>query len=30
VLTPLGDRLVANFLAMRVRDSNNELMGVSS
>jgi len=30
VLTPLGDRLIANFLGMRVRGSNDELVGVSS
>jgi anthranilate synthase/aminodeoxychorismate synthase-like glutamine amidotransferase len=29
VLTPLGERLVANFLAMRVRGSSNELIGVT-
>jgi anthranilate synthase/aminodeoxychorismate synthase-like glutamine amidotransferase len=30
VLTPLGDRLVANFLAMRSRGSNEELLAVGS
>jgi len=30
VLTPLGDRLIANFLGMRVRGSNDELVGASS
>jgi len=29
VLTPLGDRLIANFLEQRIRDSN-ELVGVDS
>jgi len=30
VLTPLGGRLIANFLGMRVRGSNEELVGASS
>jgi anthranilate synthase/aminodeoxychorismate synthase-like glutamine amidotransferase len=30
VLTPLGDRLVANFLAMRTRGSSEELLAVTS
>lgn len=28
VLTPLGDRLITNFLAQRVRESSPEVMGV--
>jgi para-aminobenzoate synthetase component II len=30
VLTPLGDRVVANFLGLRVRDGDEELVGVPS
>ncbi len=30
VLTPLGDRLITNFLGLRVRGSNDELVGASS
>ncbi len=30
VLTPLGDRLIANFLGLRVRGSSDELVGASS
>jgi para-aminobenzoate synthetase component II len=30
VLTPLGDRIVANFLGLRVRDGDEELVGVPS
>ena len=30
VLTPLGDRLIANFLGLRVRGSSDELVGTSS
>ena len=30
VLTPLGDRLIANFLGMKVRGPNGELVGASS
>lgn len=30
VLTPLGDRLIANFLGMRVRRSNEQRVGASS
>jgi anthranilate synthase/aminodeoxychorismate synthase-like glutamine amidotransferase len=30
VLTPLGDRIVANFLGLRVRDGDEELVGAPS
>lgn len=30
VLTPLGDRLITNFLGLRVRGSSDELVGASS
>lgn len=30
VLTPLGDRVIANFLGLRVRDGDEELVGVPS
>jgi anthranilate synthase/aminodeoxychorismate synthase-like glutamine amidotransferase len=30
VLTPLGDRIVANFLGLRVRDGDDELVGTPS
>jgi len=30
VLTPLGDRLIANFLGLRARGSNDELVGANS
>lgn len=30
VLTPLGDRLIANFLGLRVRGPSDELVGASS
>jgi anthranilate synthase/aminodeoxychorismate synthase-like glutamine amidotransferase len=30
VLTPLGDRIITNFLGLQVRDGDEELVGVSS
>jgi anthranilate synthase/aminodeoxychorismate synthase-like glutamine amidotransferase len=30
VLTPLGDRLISNFLGLRVRDNTEELVGATS
>jgi anthranilate synthase/aminodeoxychorismate synthase-like glutamine amidotransferase len=30
VLTPLGDRIITNFLALQVRDGDEELVGVAS
>jgi anthranilate/para-aminobenzoate synthase component II len=30
VLTPLGDRIVTNFLGLRVKDGDEELVGAPS
>jgi anthranilate/para-aminobenzoate synthase component II len=30
VLTPLGDRLIANFLGLRIKDTADDLVGASS